>query len=43
MEKEYTPVAENFMESLAKLLAHQMGCTAEDLVIVKKEKEKEPA
>ncbi len=43
MEKEYTPTAESIMESLAKLLAHQMGRTVEDLVIVKKEKEKEPA
>lgn len=44
MDKEYAPMAESFMESLAKLLAHQYGCTVEGLVITKKEeKEKEPS
>ena len=45
MDKEYTPTAESIMESLAKLLAHQYGCTVEDLVIKKKESDKkqEPA
>ncbi len=44
MDKEYTPTAESFLESLAKLLAHQHGCTVEDLVITKKkDKEQEPA
>lgn len=44
MGTEYIPTAESILETLAKLLAHQMGGTPEDLTITKKEnKGKEPA
>lgn len=37
MDKEYIPTAESWLETLAKLIAHQNGGTVEDLVITKKE------
>lgn len=42
MDQEYTPTAESIIESIVKLLAHQYGCTVEELVIKKKDKEEAP-